>query len=236
MARLLIVDDNSSIHQDFQKVLQPHMPDKLRSVELELFGEDDPDLADDDEPVVEYQIDNAFQGEEALEMADRAADEENPYALVFMDVRMPPGMDGVRAASLLFKRHPMTEIVICSAHSDYSWSEIVREIGATDRLQFLRKPFDTVSVQQMALSCTQKIARELAARQTFDRLREDHRQARRTLEQTAVALAGVGSELQNAIGGLPQDLPSRSRLGSLADTLAREAENLRRLELPTPDA
>jgi len=156
MIRILIVDDNESIHNDFNKVLLGKNQDKLRNVEMALFGEDDPDL-ELDEPQVEYRIDHAFQGEDAIEMVDRAYEENDPYSLIFMDVRMPPGMDGIKAASKIWQKHPDPELVICTAHSDYTWGEIVKEVGASGKLQFLRKPFDMVTVQQMALSCSKKI-------------------------------------------------------------------------------
>jgi len=152
MIRILIVDDNESIHNDFNKVLLGKNKDKLRNVEMALFGDDDPDLSND-EPQVAYRIDHAFQGEDAIEMVDRAHEEDDPYALIFMDVRMPPGMDGIKAASKIWQKHPDPELVICTAHSDYTWGEIVKEVGASGKLQFLRKPFDMVTVQQMALSC-----------------------------------------------------------------------------------
>ncbi len=186
MMRILIVDDNESIHNDFKKVLHGKSKDKLRNVEMALFGEDDPDF-EHEEPVIEYQIDDAFQGEDAIEMVDRAAAEGRPYALIFMDVRMPPGMDGIQASARIWERHPEVELVICTAHSDYSWGEMVKEIGASDKLQFLRKPFDMVTVQQMALACVKKYEARLEEEARLKRLREENERQKQNQANFAAA-------------------------------------------------
>ncbi len=186
MIRILIVDDNESIHNDFKKVLQGKSKDKLRNVEMALFGEDDPDF-EHEEPVIEYQIDDAFQGEDAIEMVDRATADGRPYALIFMDVRMPPGMDGIQASARIWERHPEVELVICTAHSDYSWGEMVKEIGASDKLQFLRKPFDMVTVQQMALACVKKHEARLEEEARVTRLRQENERQKQNQANFAAA-------------------------------------------------
>lgn len=157
--RILIVDDNISIHRDFKKVLSnPRAEEKkkLAAIEKGLF-QDSPQ--EETGPLLEfqdYEVDSAFQGEEALQMVIRAHEEDRPYALVFMDVRMPPGWDGIETIARIWARYPDIEMVICTAYSDYSWEKILAQLGTTDRLLFLRKPFDTTAVKQMALSQTQK--------------------------------------------------------------------------------
>lgn len=158
--RILIVDDNESIHEDFKKVLiQGKDEDEavLDEMESELFGDEgDPAEPASQEETVEYEIDSAFQGQEALSMANKAAAEGRPYALIFMDVRMPPGWDGIETISRIWLEHPYVETVLCTAYSDYTWDDIVEKLGVTDKLLFLRKPFDAVAVQQMALSLVKK--------------------------------------------------------------------------------
>ena len=91
--RILIVDDNSSIHDDYRKILTP--PNKNQNdfdqLSMELF--DDPVLHSYKEP--QLNLDFAFQGEEALQLVKSAYDQNDPYVLIFMDIRMPPGMDGI---------------------------------------------------------------------------------------------------------------------------------------------
>ncbi|NOX77219.1 MAG: diguanylate cyclase [Gammaproteobacteria bacterium] len=158
--RILIVDDNESIHEDFRKVLLQEKNENhaaLDELEAELFGEDSSEAAlPSTENDLEYRVDSAFQGEEALEMVNKAEAEGQPYSLIFMDVRMPPGWDGIETISHIWIDHPYLEMVLCTAYSDYTWDDIVAKLGCTDKLLFLRKPFDAVAVQQMALSLVKK--------------------------------------------------------------------------------
>ncbi len=81
----------------------------------------------------------------------KAALERNePYALLFVDVRMPPGLDGIETTARLLEQDPEVGIVICSAYSDHSWEEMTEAFGTTDRVLILKKPFDTVEVRQLA--------------------------------------------------------------------------------------
>ncbi|MDY6825467.1 MAG: response regulator [Thermodesulfobacteriota bacterium] len=157
--RILIVDDNHAIHEDLRQILAGQDPSpieiKTRAHEQELFGESLPPL---NSPAAStgYVIDDVYQGGEAVDKVDAAEAEGFPYALIFMDVRMPPGIDGIEAAKRIWDKHPYVEVVICTAYTDYSWDDIVDELGSTDRLLFMRKPFDSVAVKQTALSLTKK--------------------------------------------------------------------------------
>ena len=103
----------------------------------------------------------------------RPNEEGRPYALVFMDVRMPPGIDGIEAIRRIWKRHPSLEIVICTAYSDYSFDAILEKLGSSDHLLFLNKPFDSIAVKQMAHSLTQKWNLHQQARRNVRRLEEE---------------------------------------------------------------
>jgi two-component system, sensor histidine kinase and response regulator len=155
--RILIVDDNAEIHEDFKKILLVDRAKKdgeTQALEKELFG--GTDEQDNGRGMPEYAIEDAYQGEEACAMADRAAVEGKPYALIFMDVRMPPGIDGIETTERLWQKHPFIEVVICTAYSDYSWDQMVQKLGQTDHLLFIKKPFDGVAVKQIALTLTTK--------------------------------------------------------------------------------
>jgi serine phosphatase RsbU (regulator of sigma subunit) len=153
--RILLVDDNAAIHEDFKHILtagRSSPDDEKATLEHELFS--DP-LTSHMQSLPLYQIDDSFQGEEAIAMVDAAAREGFPYAVIFMDVRMPPGMDGIQTTREIWKHHPSVEVVICTAHSDYSWEDIQRTFGSTDHLLFIHKPFDSVTIKQTALTlCT----------------------------------------------------------------------------------
>jgi signal transduction histidine kinase/DNA-binding response OmpR family regulator len=76
--------------------------------------------------------------------------------MAFVDMRMPPGWDGVETTLELWKVAPDLQIVICTAYSDYSWDDLLAKIDGSDRLVILKKPFDTIEVLQLANALTAK--------------------------------------------------------------------------------
>jgi predicted signal transduction protein with EAL and GGDEF domain len=146
--RVLIVDDNRSIHDDFAKILRGGDADRseLDALAGELFGETHQDVPQHDA----FELDSAFQGDEAIDKVRLAQARLRPYALAFIDVRMPPGLDGIQTAAKLLEQDPELGVVICSAYSDHSWEEMTSAFGKTDRVLILKKPFDTVEVRQLA--------------------------------------------------------------------------------------
>jgi predicted signal transduction protein with EAL and GGDEF domain len=144
--RILVVDDNRAIHEDFRKILgrASSARDELDALDAELFGTP-AESADEG-----FELDSAFQGEEAIEKVRAARAAARSYALLFVDVRMPPGLDGIETTARLLREDPDVGIVICSAYSDHSWEEMTAAFGKTDRVLILKKPFDTVEVRQLA--------------------------------------------------------------------------------------
>jgi predicted signal transduction protein with EAL and GGDEF domain/CheY-like chemotaxis protein len=144
--RILVVDDNRAIHEDFRKILSRGgaSRDDLNALDAELFGTA-VESADD-----AFILDSAYQGEEAIEKVRLARAQGREYALLFIDVRMPPGLDGIATTAQLLREDPDVGIVICSAYSDHSWEEMTAAFGKTDRVLILKKPFDTVEVRQLA--------------------------------------------------------------------------------------
>jgi predicted signal transduction protein with EAL and GGDEF domain len=145
--RILIVDDNRAIHEDFRKILGGGETDRgdLNALHEELFGGAAVEPSKD-----AFDLDSAYQGEEALEKAHAARAAGRPYALTFIDVRMPPGVDGIQTTARLLEMDSEVSVVICSAYSDHSWEEMTEAFGKTDRVLILKKPFDTVEVRQLA--------------------------------------------------------------------------------------
>ena len=169
--RILIVDDNHAIHDDLRKILVGD-------------SNSDPDLPLDEEVLfgtvqvrrTAFRIDSAYQGQDGLQMVDRALAEGQPYAVAFVDIRMPPGWDGVETISQLWKSYPDLQVVICTAYSDYSWNDIVRKLGQSDSLVILKKPFDNIEVIQLAHALTKKwtVSREAQVkRQDLERMVEE---------------------------------------------------------------
>ena len=97
-----------------------------------------------------------MQGEEGLKMVQQAIEEGRPYAMAFVDVRMPPGWDGIETIARIWEADPELQIVVCTAYSDYSWEEMRAKVGQPDGLLVLKKPFDNIEVQQLAHALTKK--------------------------------------------------------------------------------
>ncbi|MCZ7647585.1 MAG: response regulator [Planctomycetota bacterium] len=151
--RILVVDDNLSIHNDFRKILSGRAAEspELADLESALFGASAESL---DEMC--FEVDTAAQGQEGLQKVLAAKEQGRPYALAFVDIRMPPGWDGVETTLKLWEVEPDLEIVICTAYSDYSWSQTVARLGRNDRWQILKKPFDCIEVRQLASALSEK--------------------------------------------------------------------------------
>ncbi len=153
--RILVVDDNPDLHLDFKKILKSSENEeekRLKNAALALFGEDKTSLAQK----IEFELDFASQGEEAFGKVVAAHEAGRPYALLFVDVRMPPGWDGITTIAKIWEKVPCTEVVICTAYTDYSFEEVLSKLGVSERLLFLKKPFDSVEVLQIAIAQTKK--------------------------------------------------------------------------------
>ena len=151
--RILVVDDNAAIHEDIRKILAPAKADapSLEDEEALLFGE-----TREASSGTLFEIDSALQGQEGLEMVRKANQGGHPYALAFVDVRMPPGWDGVETIGRIWEIYPELQVVICTAYSDYSWEDITGRFGHSDSILILKKPFDNIEVLQMAHALTKK--------------------------------------------------------------------------------
>ena len=157
---ILVVDDNKVIHDDFLKILQPQVePDVVSRTRAALFGESSHVTRRDS-----YQVDCVDQGEGAVMLARRACEEGQPYAVAFVDMRMPPGWDGLETIERLWEEDTELQVVICTAISDRPWEEITERIGQNDKLLILQKPFNSIEVLQLATALCRKwdLAHEVA--------------------------------------------------------------------------
>ncbi len=191
--RILVIDDNREIHQDFKKILAAPSPgaNALEQSKAALFE----DVIPSNLPPLNFQLDSAFQGQEGLALIRQALEEGRPYAMAFVDVRMPPGWDGVETIARIWKEYPELQVVVCTAYSDYSWEEMVHKLGYSDRLVLLKKPFDTVEVLQLAAALTEKwrLYREAQAR--LDSLEVAVRQRTSSLSSANAALVEANQRL-----------------------------------------
>jgi len=152
--RILVVDDNAAIHGDFQKILAP--PDagnaEVDDLEAALLGTPLAATA----ARASFELVSAFQGREALDHVVAAAAAQRPFALAFVDMRMPPGWDGLETIERIWRVAPQLQIVICSAYSDHSWDDVRARLGVRESLLILKKPFDTIELVQCAHAMTRK--------------------------------------------------------------------------------
>jgi two-component system, NtrC family, sensor kinase len=177
--RVLIIDDNRAVHEGFRKILNPGEPvsSAVDQSEALLFGTPVKTAA-----TPQFDLDSAYQGEEGLALVKQALEEGRPYAMAFLDVRMPPGWDGVETARRIWEIYPDLQIVLCTAYSDYSWDEMIAHVGLSDRLVILKKPFDNVEALQLACALTEKWRLLQQSRSRFNDLEG------RVLERTAQLL------------------------------------------------
>ncbi|MEM6363843.1 MAG: ATP-binding protein [Planctomycetota bacterium] len=167
--RLLVVDDNEAIHKDFQKVFSDRGQDEgLKELDQLMFGENETDA------VLEscYDLTFASQGKQAYEIVQRELDRGLHFALAFVDMRMPPGWDGVETIKRLWTLDADLHVVICTAYTDHSWKSIIDELGRSDQLMILKKPFDDIEVIQLATALSEKRRLLEETRARMESLRE----------------------------------------------------------------
>lgn len=227
LRRILVVDDNENIHKDFELILAAKQPgSQLDALEAEIFG----GIARSAALSHQYRLDFATQGRQGVEMVRAASTrDEQPFQLAFVDMRMPPGWDGLETIARIWQVDVRIQVVLCTAYSDYSWEEINQRLGHTENLLILKKPFDVSEVTQMANALTRKwiLAREaeirydelegLVARRTQElnrtnmRLRQAVKEREQfesqliraqKMEAVGTLAAGVAHDLNNILSGI----------------------------------
>ena len=213
--RILIVDDTASIHADFRKILcaDANGGQTLDSIEETLFGS---------APAVRqtFVLDSAYQGQEALALVNKALSDNAPYALVFIDMRMPPGWDGLETIEQLWNVDPNLQIALCTAYSDYSFEAIEARLKYDDQLLILKKPFDDLEIRQMASALTWKW--QLAQDAAFKLIGLE-----RTIEERVQELLKVSHLLQyDALTELPNSTLLGDRLTQATAVCRRHGTQL----------
>lgn len=192
--RVLIVDDTPSIHQDFAKILAPGIPERssLNDLAAAVFGQS----AVPSTPLPAFELTSAYQGEEALTLVEQACAENRPFTLAFVDMRMPPGWDGLETIRHLWSVDPDLQVVICTAYSDHSWSAITQQVGHSDNLLILKKPFDHIEALQLAHALSTKWRITRTNRQHLAELD-------RTVHQRTYQLASAEARFADAFNASP---------------------------------
>ncbi len=205
--RILIVDDSKVIHDDFLKILQPQIePGAMSLARSAMFGESSHVTHLDP-----YQVDCVDQGGAALVLARQAREEGRPYAVAFVDMRVPPMWDGLETIERLWEVDAELQVVICTAFSDRPWEEIAKRIGQSDKLLILQKPFNSIEVLQLATALCRKwdLAHEAAGQ--LDELN-------RQVEERTAELQGANERLTQTNADLVR---------TVADLEVAQAEILR---------
>lgn len=213
--QVLIVDDYRPIHEDFRKILGTNpLHERLDGLEYQLFGGAPATMSQ-----ASYQLHSAMQGQQAYEIVQARTSQGAPIELAFIDMRMPPGWDGMETIDHLWEVDPDIQMVICTAYSDYSWTEIAQHFGRRDNLLILRKPFDNVEVLQIAASLTEKrrlgdlVRRKCVEMETTIhqrgvelRTRASALRQRQKLESVGLIAAGVSQRCANAVNSVCDSL------------------------------
>jgi diguanylate cyclase (GGDEF)-like protein len=157
--RVLVVDDEADVRDAYRQILQATEVSEdiasFRELRARLFQRGaDRARAKRSGPTFDAVF--CDQAEEAVDAVQQALAEDHPFAVVFLDMRMPPGRDGVWAATRIRELDPAVEIVICTAYSDVDPAEIGGFAPPEDKLSFLQKPFHPHEVRQMAIALASK--------------------------------------------------------------------------------
>ncbi|RMD74455.1 MAG: hybrid sensor histidine kinase/response regulator, partial [Lentisphaerae bacterium] len=189
--RIIIIDDNPEIHKDFESILNPseHVDDEFDMLAQELFGEDSSRHVD---IKLAFHVDHAYQGQEGVEKIVEAKRNGQPYSVAFIDMRMPPGWDGLETTTRALEQDPDLQVIICTAYSDYSWEELFRRFKFADNLLILKKPFDPAEVQQLCCALSEKWT---LTRQVRYRMQD----MEQVIQERTAELQAANAELQLAV-------------------------------------
>ncbi|QDS87682.1 Cyclic di-GMP phosphodiesterase Gmr [Rosistilla ulvae] len=224
--RILLVDDQQSIHDAYRTVLLSNdtQSSELDDLEAELFGDAPTAPASTGTTgLMTFELTHALQGVQAVELTSQAIAANNPFEVAFVDMRMPPGIDGLETIVRLWQVDPSLQVIICTAFSDYSWPQIIERLGHRDNLLFVKKPFASEEVLQLAMAMTQKHRTSVASQLRLQQLQNANDKLQEEIGQRKTA----ESELQHAAThDHLTKLPNRNYLKNiLAEQFRRREQN-----------
>lgn len=204
--RILVVDDNEAIHNDVRSALRSDRDTgELDALASTLLGEPTYNPTS----LVDYEISSATQGEAGFEKVKQAVAANQPFAVAFVDVRMPPGWDGIHTIKKMREVDSELQVVICSAHSDYTWNDTLKTLGMGDWLLVLKKPFDVIELQQIAYALSEKWNLARLASAHTDNLEQQVEEHAERLKRANIALTQQVASLADANRRLEQEVNAR---------------------------
>lgn len=160
--RILVVDDEQTVRDAYSHILQGNKNDNAgsltRELDRELFGAgaDSSSFVEEYSDHLGFEVTYAKQGLEAVALVEAALAQGKPYKAAFIDVRMPPGIDGKETAHRIRNIDPDVNIVIVNAYSDHSVTDIAAVASPPHKIFYIQKPFAAAEVRQMAQALVER--------------------------------------------------------------------------------
>lgn len=171
--RAIVIDDNPEIYEDFKKILSTDYNCDLEKIRSQIFAHESEkniktEYNGQDHELPLFELTMAVQGSEGIKKIKTGLENNQPFAIAFIDIRMPPGIDGVSTVKEVMNIDPNIQIVIASAYTDYNWSDIIFHLGARHNLLVIQKPFSDITIKQIACALGNKWKLEKANREYED--------------------------------------------------------------------
>ncbi len=128
--KILMVDDSEEMHELYKKIIE--------KMNAKNFG-------------MQFSLEHCFQGEVGVLKVREAYRNKDPYSLVIMDIRMPPGIDGIQTIKHIREEYPQTEFIVCTAFQQYSWEDYLEIFGPSDKILYINKPYNKTTMKQLTL-------------------------------------------------------------------------------------
>jgi len=231
--RILVIDDSPNILEDFQKILRPggaFLPDMWSEFSQDRL--DETFLHCGKEPFELNCVDNGMSG---CALVKQAKAQGSPFAVAFLDLRLPNGWDGIETVEQIWDEDPGVQVVLCTAYPDFGWSEVLPRLGHRDQLLILRKPFDPIEVWQLSTALTMKWHWTQQARLRVQELEQivtnrtgQLEKTNRRLEQDLLRRQAVEVQLAQVV----RDLEERNlELSVVRDQALNEIHERERIEI-----